>query len=275
MRDAYPQLLENIGFSVSDEYEKLRMLYLNGGSPLYSIQAPRQIISDAFTSYAFRGTCLTLDEYESKLKVGRYAERYGPEATIDDLITLSEHIVNLVDGTFSAYELQEENYPELSFLLDQIDAVIDRAGFIGKQNDDGVWFFIENDAAVINAASLLDVELAERVFVYTHHALEGNIEDKQAILQGIAKYLEPNMKKLSQLNSGLKDDLGYMFNNLNIRHNNLVEGSKAYNEELAAMSDDELEQTYDVLYRMCLCAILTLDCAELSSKVVAPLKTRK
>ena len=68
-------------------------------------------------------------------------------------------------------------------------------------------------------------------------------------------------------NSKLEDDVLALLNNLNIRHNNCMEGDKNYKEIVAKMSKDELENWYDETYQLCLLAFLELDNVERTKKV--------
>lgn len=89
--------------------------------------------------------------------------------------------------------------------------------------------------------------------------LKGNIEEKRKILFKLANELEPRKNESEKINDDLTDDIFYMFNNLNIRHNNVSIGEKYYNEYVAGMRECELEEWYDKLYQKILLANLLLD----------------
>ena len=58
----------------------------------------------------------------------------------------------------------------------------------------------------------------------------------------------------------LEKDLFYLFNNLNIRHNNVEPtDSGKYKPFVAQMKSEELEYWYDETYQMCLLAFLQLE----------------
>ena len=65
----------------------------------------------------------------------------------------------------------------------------------------------------------------------------------------------------------MEDHLYFLFNNINIRHNNLEQGSKEYRKYIADMSKEELEKWYDETYQLCLLAFLELDNIQRKEKI--------
>ena len=126
---------------------------------------------------------------------------------------------------------------------------------------------IEDKPEVTAVAEIMDDNLAYDVIRYNHHSLKGEIELKKAILLKLSNELEPKRKELKALNSKLEDDIFYMFNNLNIRHNNRSKKDKNYKEYVAKMKKDRLEKWYDELYQMILLAFLLLDNKDRAAEV--------
>lgn len=118
---------------------------------------------------------------------------------------------------------------------------------------------VEKNAAATSVAELVDEELAYSILSYNHFLLKGNIDEKRKILFKLANEIEPRRKELEKINYTLADNIFYMFNNLNIRHNNCNIGDKNYKEYVAKMSKSELEEWYDKLYQEILLANLLLD----------------
>ena len=83
----------------------------------------------------------------------------------------------------------------------------------------------------------------------------------------MADQLEPRRVELAAINKELANNVFFMFNNMNIRHNNSTEGDKNYREVVAKMTQDELENWYDETYQLCLLAFLELDNVERTKKV--------
>ena len=75
-------------------------------------------------------------------------------------------------------------------------------------------------------------------------------------------------KDLKSINSTLEDNLFYLFNNINIRHNNTNPNDKSkYKAYVANLSQNELEDWYDETYQLCLLAFLELDNVERNNKI--------
>lgn len=72
---------------------------------------------------------------------------------------------------------------------------------------------------------------------------------------------------MSQINKKLSDNVFYLLNNLNLRHNNKTVGDKNYNQYVSSIEDNELEQWYDELYQMMLLCFLMLDNVQREEKI--------
>ena len=104
---------------------------------------------------------------------------------------------------------------------------------------------------------------------YNHFSNKGNIERKKEILIKIASLLEPwrndlnnniEFKEVLKLGNNNKvlavEKLFWMFNKLNIRHNN--DG-----QQLTNMDNNTVEVWYDKIYTMSLFVILGKDVAQI------------
>lgn len=119
---------------------------------------------------------------------------------------------------------------------------------------------IEDKKEVTAVAEIVNDELSFDVIKYNHRTLRGELELKKAILINLGAELEPKRKELKTLNPKLEDNIFFMLNNLNIRHNNRSKKDKSkYKEYVAKMSKVRLEKWYDELYQMILLAFLLLD----------------
>ena len=89
--------------------------------------------------------------------------------------------------------------------------------------------------------------------------MKGDLERKRATLIALADKLEPMRVKLKQINASMEADIFFLFNNVNLRHNNADPEGKNYKPLVAKMAENEIEQWYDDTYQMCLLAFLELD----------------
>ncbi len=127
---------------------------------------------------------------------------------------------------------------------------------------------IEDKPEVTAAVEIVDQDLALDIIRYNHRSLQGEIELKKKILISLGSELEPKRKELQVLNKQLSEDIFFMLNNMNIRHNNRSKKDEGkYKEYVAKMSKQRLEKWYDELYQMILLAFLTLDNVDRSIKV--------
>jgi len=118
---------------------------------------------------------------------------------------------------------------------------------------------IEDKPEVTAVAEIVDEPLALGVIRYNHRSLQGEIESKKQILLMLGAELEPKRKELEKNDKQLSENIFFMLNNLNIRHNNRSKSDKNYKEYVAKMQKKTLEKWYDELYQMLLLAILILD----------------
>lgn len=230
-----------------------------------------------FRYWKYRGHCINVADYLKTLDF----EGIKKEAVIDTeaLFTLIELIYNfwnLSNQEFydseRGYKLQWcGNYNHLRDVMDDILAQYNHTAYINKEKT--CVLVIENKEEVTAAAEILPTSLSLDVIKYNHRSLKGEIELKKSILLKLANELEPKRKEIKASNDKLEDDIFFMLNNLNIRHNNRSKKDKHYKEYVAKMKKDRLEKWYDELYQMMLLAILLLDNTDRTDKV-KELKTK-
>lgn len=126
--------------------------------------------------------------------------------------------------------------------------------------DDERILIIEDKPEVTAVVEIIEQDLALDIIRYNHRSLQGEIELKKKILISLGSELEPKRKELQVLNKQLSEDIFFMLNNINIRHNNRSKKDMSkYKEHVAKMSKTRLEKWYDELYQMMLLAFLLLD----------------
>ena len=267
MRQNFAQILKDAKIDIKVEYQKLYgMLYDR------SIQVSNtnrisvyDELSTYFIAFHFRGTCLSLDEFNDLH--GFHFEKDPTNFNIDHLISLCEYIENLL----IAYQCVPLSYPygygnmptkliDVQFYLQQISQVIEKIGYMqAKQND--LTIFVEKDPAAIAVAEgeFIPESLSYRLISYNHYSMKGNLAEKKTTLLDLANLLEPQRTNLERIDKTFSSDLFYTFNNFHIRHNNIGQLGTKYKKPVGDLSDEQLEYWYDEVYQMCLLAFMRLE----------------
>ena len=267
-RIPFSQVLKNASIDFRREYDRLYGLFylqkfqdaVGSGCSL------REWCASSFQRFPFRGTCISLDDFDDFYG---YSFEKNPSAfDLDYLVTFCEYSYNLAiysqDAIFGGGIVGIGS--PMQYYFQQVLRVIETIGYM-PNNQNGITDFVPKDQAAISVAEIIDSSLSYRVIEYNHHSMRGDLERKRALLLSLADKLEPQRANLKQISSSLESDLFYLFNKVNIRHNNAEQGSKTYVPYVASMNKDEIEQWYDDTYQMCLLAFLELDNGERKVRV--------
>lgn len=267
MRRNFAEILKNAKIDIKSEYQKLYGLLYDRSIQVSTVNriSAYDELSERFIGFYFRGTCLSIDEFNDMH--GFRFERDPSDFNIDHLISLCEYIYNMLMGyqstqlSFGRTMSVGPAVINVQFYLEQINQVIEKIGYM-QTMEDNFTIFIEKSPAVIAVAesALIPEDLSYRLISYNHYTMKGNIDAKKAVLQRLYPILEAKHEDLNKADKSLKSDLFYIFNNLNIRHNNVNPELKGkYKAYVAQMSNEELERWCDEAYQMCLLAFLQLE----------------
>jgi len=268
MRRNFAQILKNAKIDIKAEYQKLYgMLYDRSiqVSNTNRISAYDEL-SERFIGFYFRGTCLSIDEFNDLH--GIHFERDPDDFSIDLLICLCEYIYNMLMGYQATQSPSGYGFTQampilinVQFYFEQINQVIEKVGYMQTMEDNFIIFVEKSPSAIAVAENeLIPEDLSYRLISYNHYTMKGNIDAKKAVLQRLYPILEAKSGELINADRALKTALFYIFNNLNIRHNNVNPELKGkYKAYVAQMSKDELEKWYDETYQMCLLAFLQIE----------------
>lgn len=260
MRRNFAQVLKEAKIDIKFEYSTLYDLFYSeeihlGFGHFISI---RDAIDKDFAGIWFRGTCISIDDFDRK-----YEYNFVPqpkEFNIEYLVSFCEYLYNLS----LAYRCTEPSMTShgaierISFLMNQIEKVIDNIGYMHAKEDDFT-IFVEKSPAAIAVSEILPKEDAHKVISYNHHSMRGDIEEKRKVLVQLATSLEGKREQLKKINKDLENDIFFLFNNINIRHNNCDESSTKYKQFVADMDAKSIEEWYDRTYQMCLTSFLELE----------------
>ena len=278
-RRPFSQILSEEKINVFKEYQRLIHLFCYETKYLYNYKriSLYKICALNFSDIPFRGTCITLKDFEETYNF-RFATNGIPAYQgIDPLL----YLVRFCEFSYNLAVYSQEicsNLPkneeaissqnEMTFYVQQVLAVVEKIGYMpnhGKKVTD----FVPVDQPAISVAEIIeDPELSYRVIEYNHYSMKGDLEQKRSTILVLADKLEAQQKKLKQINASLETDLFFLLNNINLRHNNTdPTGGKKYHPAVAEMGKEELESWYDETYQMCLLAFLELDNIDRKEKV--------
>ncbi|MBQ9189541.1 MAG: hypothetical protein IJ138_09480 [Clostridia bacterium] len=271
-RIPFSQMLKTASVDLQREYDRLYGMFVlqkfqvNQGSVI----TLRDYCADNFANIPFRGTCISLDDFDDFYH--HHYERVPESLDIDYLVSFCEYSYNLLlynqgvgyngFGLPQAFVLSQP----IHFFLQHVLKVVDVIGYMPNMQD-GITDFVPKNQPAISVAEIIDPSLSYKVIEYNHHSMKGDLERKKAVLLCLADKLEPLRKKLKSINAGLESDLFYLFNTVNMRHNNSDPQGQNYKPEIAALKGEEIEQWYDDTYEMCLLAFLELDHEERKGRI--------
>lgn len=196
---------------------------------------------------------------------------------LDIFLEYCEFLLNFVSNT----ESLKKSIPEVefskfnqrsNFLKRQILEVLDSIGYdIQIDSETKLIYCVERNAVAKTVATLNFVgsepSASYKIIEYNRVNLKGNIAQKRSILLILSKIFEGKRNELRTINSSLETDIGFLINNFNIRHENLVKSSSNYKPYVDGLPSDKLEEIYDMTYDLFLQAFISLDNNKLTSYI--------
>ena len=264
MRRNFAQILKEAKIDIKSEYQKLYGMLFDRTIQVSSTKwiSVHDELSSHFLEFYFRGTCLSLEEFDDIN--GFHFDKEPNPFSIDDLILLCEYIENMLMGYQSVPVAMYSPTINIQFYWMQISRVIEEVGYM-PLHQDGFTIYVEKSPAAISVAENEQIpqEISYKLISYNHHSMKGNLQEKKNTILKLAELLEAKRSQLSKVDSGFCNDLFYLFNNLNLRHNNIDPSIKGkFKQAVADMSSEKLEHWYDETYQMCLLAFLRLEQAD-------------
>ena len=227
--------------------------------------------------------CLSDWNYRSRyMNVDDFLEALNFNVLVEDAKYDVEAHLTLIELIYNFWNLAHNKFIDKKFIgslkwcgnffhiKDVMDEILEEYNYTVYSNEDKDYFIVvENKPEVTAVAEIMDTdELSFDIIKYNHRSLKGEINAKKSILVTLGAELEPKRKVLQGINKKLSEDIFFMLNNMNVRHNNCSESDQAkYKEYVANMTQEQLEEWYDELYQMMLLGFLLLDNEERSAKV--------
>ena len=222
-----------------------------------------------FEEWKWRGHFIDVDDFMESIEYESIVHRCQYYDT-ESFLTLIELVYNfweLAHRDLIAEDSELKWDGNFYHLEDVMNDNLQKYNHKAYNCDDRI-LVIEDKPEVTAVAEIVEQNLAIQVIQYNHRSLKGELDAKKQILIALGAELEPRRKELHALNKQLSEDIFFMLNNINIRHNNRnSKDSSKFKEYIFKMDDAKLEEWYDELYQMMLLAILLLDNVDRSSKV--------
>lgn len=262
----FPEEIERL-YNLLENEETVRVS-INNEVNYYSIDS--FVNGTIFKSWINRGTCLDYKDMKSSLGLGYF---YVKNKDIDGILNNLEFIANILNLAKLA---KDKNSSKVScdFLSgfnaaeQNLKTCLDWMNYEEKYfKDKQCVIIVEKNEASVAVAEILDESLSYEVLKYNHFKLKGDVETKKTILLKLADKIESKKRQLQNINKNLGDDVFFLLNNLNIRHNNCDISSKEYKKYISEMEPAELEKWYDETYQMILLSFLLIDNVERARSV--------
>lgn len=265
-RRNFEQILAEADVDIKREYDRLyHAFYLQKIPDMYgNVYSLQDHCAANFMNIPFRGTCLSLDDFDDFYNI--YFEKVPSKFDLNYLVLFCEYTYNLV--------LHLNNMPLMctgmntpqQIYLQQIMRVVEAIGYMMVQKNN-ITIMVPKSQAAIAVSEIVSPALSYKVIEYNHHTLQGNIDAKKAILLLLADQLESKRELLKSEDKSLEANIFFLYNCMNIRHDNCNPDSKKYQEYTAKMPKKELEFWYDETYQLSLLAFLELDNIDRSHRV--------
>ncbi len=252
MRRNIFDLLNNKEINVEREYIRIHKLfevdtyYIDYGS--YSMC--KYINEYFFKNWSKRGRNISIDDMFTSLNI---RDRNGlKENTIENLLLYIEVIINLI--SISNIERNHKNMSHnaniYNLLNNNIYTLLEDLNYETKELSDNQIVIVEKDS-ILSAVAETNKNVADNVIEYRRFILKGKINEKREILNLLANEIEGLKQEFkSTTYSNLMDDVQFMLNNLNIRHNN--KDGKYKKQYVIDLPEKELEDLYDLTFDMIL-----------------------
>lgn len=225
-----------------------------------------QIINKYYLNWENRGTTNSLSDLQRR--AGVLGMSSGDSPKMKDFLLYCETVYNACNNAVYHNTYNNAILP-LNAILDNIEVALSKIGYkIYTYPNDIKSIAVINNENAVATAEVTDELSAIKIMEYNSHLLIGDLVGKQLILKNLADTFEKIRKKLIGNNlSSLEDDIGFLLNNLNIRHAN-EKGAKS-GQFVDGLTKKQIEKWYDKTYNLILTAIMSLERIKISQDIKA------
>ena len=147
------------------------------------------------------------------------------------ILSISAQLKNKEYYSYSDKESVEE---QLSLIIKVIEFDLEKLNLEYQfiNNDAGCVAIILPKEALVESVieDVEDQNISRGIIEYKSIKMEGNVDEKEKLLCSFGKYIEPLLKndELKEKNKRLFDDVSFMLNNFDLRHNNKDTNEQKY-----------------------------------------------
>ncbi|MCH5142212.1 MAG: hypothetical protein J1G07_00640 [Clostridiales bacterium] len=221
------------------------------------------------------GTCLSLSEFLGRVNAKIiYTESGIEKESLLNFIEVIENFLFIYNKKkkilFKNYNIQyyEQSYKILGFLLSEIE---NKLGVSKKVLNNKI-ILCDNDYKLCEVVDKIDnIDVGWELIKYKRERL--NSTGKRKVLKQLDIFLEPlideiiKTKEKSSIIYKMAKDLGYLYNNYEIRHSNLNKSSNDYKEFLTKYSEKDFVKVYDLTYNLILDFLIAKDYKSIQSEI--------
>lgn len=246
-RRTFAEVIQSAGVDIVSEYESLhRLVYRRYG--FYSL------VCERFEELSLRGTTVDISDFNRRYQLD--FEPYPSCNCLDDLLLFCEYSLNLAWGLGRDCGLLGDDC--VSAVIRQVSLIEEKLGYRTVEID-GFLVLVEDDPDLAESIEHASSDATVDLFRYRYRGLKGSLFGKRAILVRLIGEIEPRRKELESVARDFTNDLFFMVNSLDVRHNNSgVARNGGRYSPVTEMSDDELEDWYDRIHSMIAAAHLLL-----------------
>ncbi|GMO38239.1 MAG: hypothetical protein Ta2B_17950 [Termitinemataceae bacterium] len=216
----------------------------------------------SFSDWKMRNTCISCEDMAERLGIKNIIPAKECKSEEKIIIRL-EYIVNVVSRCIYAVkkESKHEHSQEFDILYDNTQKLIEQLSYtIIQIEENEKYILVKKNAFAEYAASIVDDQNAKKILNYNHYSYKGNTEEKRSVLLSLSNIIEHREEELIRIDRKIRNNLFFLLNNLNIRHNN--------EDQIKVLSSNELENWYDDTYRLELLSLALLDNVERNGRIV-------
>ncbi len=221
------------------------------------------------------GTCLSLSEFSERANARIiYTESGIDRESLLNFIELIENFLFIYNKRknilFKKHNIHyyDKSYKNLMFLLSEIE---NKLGVSKKVLNNKV-VLCDNDYKLCEVVNEIDnIDVGFELIKYKRERL--NSKEKRKVLKQLDIFLEPlideivNTKEKSSIIYKMAKDLGYLYNNYELRHSNLNKSSNDYKEFLTKYSERDFVKVYDLTYNLILDFLIAKDYKSIQSVI--------